>query len=247
MNCQHATLLIGADPFASSTELTEHLQSCPRCAEFQREMVGLEANIRRALEVAPPSMLATPPTANVASFKDAQRAAAVIAGKRAPPTLWRGWALAASLVVAVVGLMWLLRPSDTLAHDVVAHVQGEPSSWNSTQVVDVRALEDLLHKAGVANSSLTSQQVTYAQYCFFRGHFVPHLVLHTVQGPVTVMVLPDEPVSRRETFHESGYVGVIVPAPHGSLAVLSRGAASMDSLAQQTWFTVRKGSQSPGS
>jgi hypothetical protein len=243
MNCQHATLLIGADPYTSSPELTEHLQSCPHCAEFQREMLGLEANIRRALEVPPPSIPATTPTANVASFKDARRATAAVAGKHARPTLWRGWALAASLVVAVVGMLWLVRPSDTLAHDVVAHVQGEPNSWVSTEVVDVRALEELLHKAGVADSSLTSQHVTYAQYCFFRGHFVPHLVLSTAQGPVTVMVLPDEHVSSRETFHESGYAGVIVPAPHGSLAVLSRGAASMDSLAQQTWFTVGKRSQ----
>jgi hypothetical protein len=234
-------LLIGADPYTSSPELTEHLQSCPHCAEFQREMLGLEANIRRALEVAPPSIPATKATASVASFKDARRAA--VAGKRARPTLWRGWALAASLLVAVIGAVWLLRPSDTLAHDIVAHVQGEPNSWVSTQVVDVRALQELLHKAGVTDSNLTSREVTYAQYCLFRGHFVPHLVLHTAQGPVTVMVLPDEPISRRETFHESGYTGVIVPAPHGSLAVLSRGATSMDSLAQQTWFTVGKRSQ----
>jgi len=237
VNCQHATLLVGADPYTSSPELTEHLQSCPRCAEFQREMLGLEANIRRALEVAPPAIPATSPTANVASFKNARRAAAGTA-KPVHPTLWRGWALAASLIVAVIGAVWLLRPTDTLARDVVAHVQGEPNSWVSTQVIDTRAVEELLHKAGVTGSSLTSQEVTYAQYCFFRGHFVPHVVLHTTQGPVTVMLLPDEHVSGRESFHESGYMGVIVPAPHGSLAVLSRTAASMDSLARQTWFTV---------
>ena len=145
--------------------------------------------------------------------------------------------------MAMVGLLWLLRPADTLAHDLVAHVQGEPDSWVSTRVVDAHVLEELLHKAGVSGSSLTSQEVTYAHYCFFRGHFVPHLVLHTTQGPVTVIVLPDEHVSRRETFSESGYAGVIVPAPHGSLAVLSRGTASVDSLAEQTWFTVGKSSQ----
>lgn len=236
MNCEHATLLIGADPYTSSPELTEHLQTCPHCAELHREMLGLEANIRRALEVPPVAIPVAKPTATVASFKDARRAA----GEGRRPTLWRGWALAASLVVAVVGAVWLLRPSDTLARDVVTHVQGEPNSWVSTQVVDVRTVEELLHKAGVADSSLTSQQVIYAQYCFFRGHFVPHLVLRTAQGPVTVMVLPDEHIGHRESFHESGYAGVIVPAPHGSLAVLSRGATDMDSLAQQTWFTVGK-------
>ncbi len=233
MNCQHATLLIGADPYASSPELAEHLQSCPHCAEFHREMLGLEGNIRRALEQAPPAGTEAPVSARIANIRDAHSTP-----KRTRPVAWRGWALAASLVVAFVGAAWLLRPSDTLAHDVVAHVQGEPDSWSSTQVVDVHAVEDLLHKAGIKESNLVSQEVTYAQYCLFRGHFVPHVVLHTVKGPVTVMVLPDEHVTRRETFSEGGYTGVIVPAPRGSLAVLSRGAATVDSVAQQTWFTV---------
>jgi hypothetical protein len=234
VNCQHATLLIGADPYGVSPELTEHLQSCPRCAEFQREMLGLEANIRRALEVAPHEAAET--KATVANIRDAPRAATT---RRVRQGSWSGWALAASLVIAVVGAVWLLHPTNTLAHDVVAHVQGEPASWSSLQVVDARALEGLLHKAGVADSNLTSQEVTYAQYCFFRGHFVPHLVLRTTRGPVTVLVLPQEHVATRETFNEGGYAGVIVPAPHGSLAVLSRGAADADSVAQRTWFTVR--------
>lgn len=233
MNCQHATLLVGADPFASSPELTDHLQSCPHCAEFHREMLGLEANIRRALEGPPPAVPETKATASIANIRDTRPAP-----KRTRSAPWRGWALAASLVVAVVGAGWLLRPSDTLARDVVAHVQGEPDSWKSTQVVDVHAVEELLHKAGVSNSNLVSREVMYAQYCLFRGHFVPHLVLHTAQGPVTVMVLPEEHVRDRQTFSEGGYSGIIVPAPHGSLAVLSRGASTMDSVAQETWFTV---------
>lgn len=234
MNCQHATLLIGADPYASSSELAEHLQSCPHCAEFHREMLSLEANIRRALEGSPPAVSATKAPASIANIRGAHPAPK----RRVRPASWRGWALAASLVVAVVGAVWLVRPSDTLARDVVAHVQGEPDSWRSTQVVDVHAVEDILHKAGVSDSNLVSQEVTYAQYCMFRGHFVPHLVLHTAKGPVTVMVLPEEHVTRRQTFSEGGYAGVIVPAPHGSLAVLSRGAGMMDSVAQKTWFTV---------
>ena len=233
MNCQHATLLIGADPYASSPELTEHLQSCAQCAQLHREMVGLEANIRRALEAPPPAVPTTQATASIANIRDAHSMP-----KRVRPAPWRGWALAASLFVAVVGMVWLLRPSDTLARDVVAHVRGEPDSWRSTQVVDVHTVEELLHKAGVSDSNLVSQQVTYSQFCLFRGHFVPHLVLHTAKGPVTVMVLPEEQVTRRQTFSEGGYSGVIVPAPHGSLAVLSRGASTMNSVAQETWFTV---------
>jgi Protein of unknown function (DUF3379) len=69
--------------------------------------------------------------------------------------------------------------------------------------------------------------VSYASSCAFRGHHVPHLVIQTESGPVTVMVLVHEPVPKSVRFDEQGYRGVIVPvAGHGSLAVLTRGPAA---------------------
>jgi hypothetical protein len=65
--------------------------------------------------------------------------------------------------------------------------------------------------------------VSYASSCRFRGHVVPHLVVQTASGPVTVMVLVNEPLRRSTDFNEQGYRGTIVPVPgHGSLAVLMR-------------------------
>ncbi len=238
MNCQHATLLIGADPYASSPELSEHLRECPSCVEFQREMLALEMNIRRALEVAPAAASAARGKAQVSDIREAARSASA-SRRPARPVRWRGWAVAASTVVAVIALLWALRPSDTLAHDLVVHVEHEPDSWNSTQPVELSSLAATLRKAGITDSNITAQQVTYVQTCFIRGHFVPHLVVRTVDGPVTVIVLPDEHVKSRETFNEGGYAGLIVPAEHGSLAILARGGASnIDDVARRTWFTV---------
>ncbi|HTB28449.1 MAG TPA: hypothetical protein VK715_05810, partial [Steroidobacteraceae bacterium] len=51
----------------------------------------------------------------------------------------------------------------------------------------------------------------------------PHLVVQTDMGPVTVMVLVHESVSKPTPFDEEGYRGVILPvAGHGSLAVLAK-------------------------
>jgi hypothetical protein len=55
MICEDARRLIGAEPSATSGELAQHLKDCHACAEFQLEMVALDANIRRALE-APPAL-----------------------------------------------------------------------------------------------------------------------------------------------------------------------------------------------
>ncbi len=237
MNCQHATLLIGANPYASSPELTEHLHSCPSCAKFQSEMVTLESNIKRALDTAPPQAAQAPAKAAVSDIKEARVAS--MTRRQARPALWRGWAIAASVALAVVAALWIVRPSNTLAHDLIVHVNGEPHSWDSTRRVDTRSLEAILSKAGVADFRIASPEVTYAQTCFFRGHFVPHLVVHTVGGPVTVIVLPDEHVSVRQSFYEEGYAGVIVPAQHGGIAVLARGTANIDDVAQRMQLTLR--------
>jgi hypothetical protein len=69
--------------------------------------------------------------------------------------------------------------------------------------------------------------VSYANSCLFRGHHVPHLVVQTDSGPVTVMVLPHESAWSSTRFDEDGYRGIIVPVPgHGSIAVLERGPAT---------------------
>jgi hypothetical protein len=65
--------------------------------------------------------------------------------------------------------------------------------------------------------------VSYANSCLFRGYLVPHLVVQSASGPVTVMVLVHESVPAPVRFDEQGYRGMILPMPgHGSVAVLVR-------------------------
>ena len=218
MTCDEARLLIGADPGAATPALEEHLATCAACARFREEMRSLDADIRRALE-RPPD-IARPRS------------------DRQPPR-WRQWALAASVVLATLAVLgvWLLAPSDTLAREVVAHVQGEPDSWLATQHVSAQGITQALHGAGVA-LEITSDKIMYAQSCWFRGHYVPHLVIQTARGPATVLILRHEQLRARRAFHEAGMSGVIVPAEQGSIAVLTRGAGDLDDLAGQMQHDV---------
>ena len=212
MNCDEARLLIGANPHAELPELEAHVRECPGCARFREEMRSLDGHIRDALQQPP----------------DLARARA----RRAPPP-WRQWALAASVALATLAVVgvWLLRPTDTLAHEVVVHVQGEPESWFAAQQVSAPEIAKALHGAGV-DLELTSGKVMYAQSCWFRGHYVPHLVLQTAYGPATVLILRHEQVPGRRSFREGGLSGVIVPDGQGSIAVLTRGGEA-DSIAGQ--------------
>jgi hypothetical protein len=226
VNCDEARRLIGAEPYVTSRELAEHLQDCRACAEFQLEMVALEANIRRALEEPP-----------VAARAHARRRAVVARS---------GWALAASILLAILAalVVWTLRPSNSLAREVVAHVIAEPQSWASKDAVSPRALEEILRKSGVILGA-TPYSVVYASSCWFRGHYVPHLVVRTSHSLVTVLILRNEKVDARQTFHEDGLAGAIVPAAQGSIAVLGEGSAQLDDVAEEMRVAVRGAAESP--
>ena len=215
MSCEQARLMIGADPEGSAPELEQHLQECESCRRFRTEMRTLETNIRRALERPP-------------------------ASARAARFTWRPLALAASVLLAMLAVLavWLGRPSDTLAREVVAHVQEEPESWLARQHVDAHSIDAALRGAGV-KLDITSDRISYAQSCWFRDHYVPHLVVQTAQGPATVLILRNQQVRARRSFHEAGMSGVIVPAPQGSIAVLTQGGADTAAVAAQMQQEVR--------
>lgn len=213
MTCEDARLLIGAAPGSLPPDLEAHLRDCQGCGTYRREMLPIDADIRRALERGPPE---------------------IARGRgRSPAPAWRRYALAASAVLAtlVAVAVWVLRPSDTLAHEVVTHVQGEPQSWLATQHVSAASIDHALRNAGVV-LGVSSERIVYAQSCWFRGHYVPHLVVETTGGPATVLILRHEHVRSPERFSEAGLTGAIVPVGQGSIAVLARGggAAVVDQL-----------------
>jgi Protein of unknown function (DUF3379) len=152
-------------------------------------------------------------------------------------------ALAASVVTAMVAALtlWLSRPPPTLAAEVVKHVEGEPNSWSRTEPAQSAQISAVLRKSGVKlGPGMLS--IVYASSCFFRGHFVPHFVVMTEDGPVTVMILLHETVSAPQHFNEDGFTGMLVPAPNGSVAVLSRTPMPLEKPAS----SVVKALQSPG-
>ena len=218
MNCETARLEIGAEPGATSPALEEHLRSCPACASFRAEMRTLDANIRRALERPPEQARSRP---------------------RRPAAPWREWALAASVVLATlaVAALWLLRPSDTLARDVVSHVQHESDSWAAKEHVTAKDIDTALRGAGVV-LDINSERISFAHSCWFRGHYVPHLVVQTTRGPATVMILRHEHVTAPRTFHEAGMAGVIAPAERGSIAVVTHDDATLGAVAGQMQHEV---------
>lgn len=202
--CAHARLQIGGDPHDLPAEVTAHLATCAACRQFREETLLLDRRLRAALEL-PLSNFRAQPVAAPA----------------------RRYALAASVALAVLlaGGFWLFKPQTALAGEVVAHVLEEGGSWNSQALLPPAEVANVLRTAGVQLDA--SLPVVYAYPCPFRGHRVAHLVVQTDNGPMTVMLLVHEKVSRRMEFAESGLHGVMLPAHTGGVAILARDGAQV--------------------
>ena len=203
MNCDEFRTVIGAEPNSSKPEVLAHIEQCPACASYREEMLAMDRLIHRALSVDVPA-----PGARIETNK---------------PRIWRMAAsllITASLVAATS--LWLLTPRESVAAEAIEHVLHEQGSLIRTSAtVDAASLEQVL-SASKLRLQPGATRVSYAMSCMFRGHAVPHLVVQTEQGPVTVLVLTEAPRQQREDIDEGGFQGVILPAPRGVIVVLGQ-------------------------
>jgi hypothetical protein len=205
MNCLEFRRIVGAQPDLDSPEARDHAAACETCARYWLELRQMDRLIYRALAV------------DVGTPRRSRRIGA------------RYWRLAASIVAATVlgAFLWSAQPRASLAEQLAAHARGEVSALVRTpDRIEASELAAVFKQSGVRLRP-EAIHVSYAMSCWFRGHFVPHLVVQTVRGPVTVLVLRHErsvPSGQVQHFEEGGFRGVIVPAPQGVLAVLRRDA-----------------------
>ncbi len=200
LECRHVRVQLGGEPQVLAPDIAAHLATCAECRKFREETLALDARLRAALELP------------VGQFR-----------RRSPPA--RRFALAASILLAVLvgGGFWLFQPPPALAGQVAEHVRHESGSWEQDVRVPPSEVAALLSAAGVRFD--TSHPIVYAMTCLFNGRQVPHLVVQTDEGPMTVMLLANEHVSRRREFSDGDLRGVLLPAGTGAVAVLARDGA----------------------
>lgn len=233
MNCSDARFALAADPRNGDPVLLEHLERCPACAAYASDMHELDQRLRDALAVPVPEVklpsgpypaAVTPPASG---------------GGLARRQTSRRFALAASAagVAILAGLLWAGFPRQSLASAVVAHMAHEPDAWSTTAVLSEAEIDEVMARSRV-HLARGLPDVTYANSCWFRGRHVPHLVVQTTNGPVTVLVLPEEPVEQSIRLDEGGYLGTLLPAPRGSIAVLARDEADVDWVAERVLAAI---------
>lgn len=171
-------------------------------------------------------------------------------GVRKPHRTVRWMAMAAGLVLALGVTIRALQDAGYLStgdlnRDVVAHIYHEAEAIRQP-VVSEAAAEDpaqfgrVLQAAGVEMQAIRPM-VRYARLCPFRGEMVAHFVVQGSNGPVTVLLLPDERVDGPLVIEEDGFVGTIVPLQiGGSIAVVGEpGEAELNEIEREVAAAVR--------
>lgn len=231
MDCLQFRRAAGADPQHLEPAALEHAADCPQCAGYLRDMLELDVRVLAALRVPAPA-----PAGGTAGESMRRRGLAAVPGLDR-----RRWlAMAASIVAGVLigTLLWVGQPRSSLARDLVEHIGHEPQALVSTrQPADGVVLAGVLERGGIRLRP-GAELVSYASSCPFRGHTVPHLVVQTDAGPVTVMVLRNEKTDGPVSFDEQGYSGRIVPAGPGSIAVIGAAGANLGQISARVMAAV---------
>jgi len=142
------------------------------------------------------------------------------------------FALAATVLLSVGAFfgVQLSKISTGLPEAVIAHVEHEPNllegDWS---VVPASQLQYVLDSGKVSLNGDIGD-VRHAGLCSFRGNKVAHVVVQSSNGPVTVMLLPEEKTEGIMSFDEEGYRGVLIPVGEGSIAVIGENEKSTDEV-----------------
>lgn len=226
MNCLEFRRAAGADPQHLDDAALAHAAGCRACTAHLAQLRAMDATILSALRVEAP--------AAVGSQSARPATVAVLPDRR------RWYALAASVAGGVIvgSLLWTSGTRSALAKDAVTHMRHEAASMVATsEPADAAAVSAALDRGGVSLESDVGL-VSYVMSCEFRGHTVPHLVVQSSRGPVTVLVLRDEKVSRTTKFHEQGYAGTLVQSGPGALAIIGTSDAQVAEVAAKVESSI---------
>ena len=224
MNCTTFAQRLGAAPDKPDEAMRAHMTDCAACSALYSELHQFDATLRAALDIDVPAGLGQLP-ADEAQQDERDN---VVPLRRAAAEPHRGmnkplFALAATVLLSVGVFFgsWMTRISTSLPQAVVAHIEHEPNllvgEWS---VVPVSQLNSVLTSGRVSLKGDIGT-VRHAGLCSFRGNKVAHVVVQSSNGPVTVMLLPEEQTDGITSFDEDGYRGVLIPVGDGSIAVIS--------------------------
>lgn len=229
MNCEQYRERISAEPAFEGG--TEHLAACPACQAYRDDMRALDKQIHRALLIDVPAI----------AVPELPESGNIVALRRRRSFSLPTWiaAAAAAAVMAIVGMQTLGGISDReLAAEVLAHVDHDPAALRVTDVPVSDARLRSVVPAGVGDFGSGASLVTYAQSCVVNGKTVPHLVIQGREGPVTIILMPEEKIGGAIDLEGDSVKGVLLPVGSGSIAIIGASDEPLEDIRQEVLNSV---------
>jgi len=195
MNCFEFRRLIFAEPRRLLAEQKRHMEQCAACAGLAKEMEGFEAKIHEAMTVPVPEALAERVLLRHKTVRPAMKFG------------FGGWALAASLMVAIAVAFHVNyrtageEPQVVAAaalgsnHPAVAAINyvldNEPKLLKENRTGDMAVLLSALEKMGMRLPA-NGTTVRYLGKCPVPNGEGDHVVLRTPFGNASLILVPDQ-------------------------------------------------------
>lgn len=219
MNCAEFENAVAADPGRMPAAADAHVKSCAACLALLDEYRELDRRIAAALAIDVPPL-------NMPELEELDLADGKISvlprRRRITTPAWFG--IAATVALAAWLGLSLQQPKVgelSLAAQVIEHLDHETYSRVITDVaVPERTLDSVVSK-DVAALDRGIGLITYARSCVINGRSIPHLVVQGKTGPITLLLMPDEPLAEAVSLEGHAINGVILPLGNGSIAIVA--------------------------
>jgi len=221
MNFSEFKKLIGADPRNRDPETLRARNSAPEFEAAAAQAEEFEEKLQTALLVQPP-----------AGFVDEIKS---IAQQPARQRKWIPLALAASLLITVgaVGLVWKQSHQWDNIEDYLADHYSHDGYAFVAQAKDIVAEQDINKIMTSLNASADQQlsgNIMFIKLCPTPDGRGAHFVVRTDQGLMTIIFMPNTPVTDGEMVEFDQMHAYLVSLEHGSVAIIGNQSQAVENL-----------------
>ena len=219
MGCRACRQRLSVDPGDRAAEIVEHLNECTECATWVHEATRFERLLRASIAIAAPEGLVARILFRQALRHDRQ---AEVRNRMIAATV--GCLLT---LLLIVGGWTIFSARPSLADEVLHHIDQTPAALSSGSTSSEPIAAAVLRGIG-AEATGDLGDVIFANACVFRDRLIAHIALKGRTAPVTVMIMPREPVGAPRHIWNADQKGVLVPYGRGSMAIVGAYTERLD-------------------